>query len=390
MTTLIAKVDHITHAGLAMLRLPDGRLVAGDNYVSNLHPEVGDVLVLGDEWGFGSDDDWEPEVELGVVEQVVEDTAIVRGPQGLVARTAPESIGISNSDLVLFNRSPRILKTLGKKPAPPPLFDDGFNPQSLRKAPNLDLRWDDFVGFPDIKEQAQTMAAVQMRLESRKKLIDLGVNPIKGVLFQGPPGTGKTFLAKIMAAQSGAEFYLVTAASLGGRLVGESEQRLESIYTDAAAQKMSIVFIDEIDVLTKDRANENDHGSRLVNVFLTNMDGVDSPTNVITVGTTNRVGDIDRALRRPGRFDRELTFRSPNLEDRKAILSSGNHVRSENFDYGKIADATDGWTAAEVGAIWQYAAEMTVLSERTRIAYDHFMMGFERAKCSRDRRLAGK
>lgn len=120
------------------------------------------------------------------------------------------------------------------------------------------------------------------------------------------------------------------------------------------------------------------------------MDGVDSPTNVITVGTTNRVGDIDRALRRPGRFDRELTFRSPDLEDRKAILSSGNYVRSENFDYEKIADATDGWTAAEVGAIWQYAAEMTVLSERTRIAYDHFIMGFERAKCSRDRRLAGK
>ena len=82
MTTLIAKVDHITHAGLAMLRLPDGRLVAGDNYVSNLHPEVGDVLILGDEWGFGSDDDWEPEVELGVVEQVVDDTAIVRGPSG--------------------------------------------------------------------------------------------------------------------------------------------------------------------------------------------------------------------------------------------------------------------------------------------------------------------
>ena len=106
------------------------------------------------------------------------------------------------------------------------------------------------------------------------------VDPVHGILFAGPPGTGKTFLAQIMAAQSKSAFYLVTTASLGGQLVGQSEERLEAIYEDAAKQEMSIIFVDEIDVLTKDRSNAYEHGSRLVNVFLTNMDGVGAPENV--------------------------------------------------------------------------------------------------------------
>ena len=119
-----------------------------------------------------------------------------------------------------------------------------------------------------------------------------------------------------MAAQSKSAFYLVTTASLGGQLVGQSEERLDAIYEDAAKQEMSIIFVDEIDVLTKDRSNAYEHGSRLVNVFLTNMDGVGAPENVLTIGATNRISDIDRALRRPGRFDREVYFRLPNQMDR--------------------------------------------------------------------------
>lgn len=389
MTTLIAKVDHITPTGLPMLRLPDGRLLAGDKFLSALEPKTGDVVVFGGEWEVGSEKDWEPEVELGIVEQVVGDTAIMRSTRGLVARKVSTSLSVTASDLVLFNQGPFLIDALGAKNTQPALIDDGFRAEELRRAPNPKFCWESFAGFPDIKEQAQNIAAVQMRLDSRKKLTELGANPMRGILFQGPPGTGKTFLAQIMAAQSGAEFYLVSAASIGGRLVGESEQRLEAIYADAASRTMSIVFIDEIDALTKDRAGESDHGSRLVNVFLTNMDGVDSPANVVTVGTTNRIEDIDRALRRPGRFDRELTFRSPDLQDRQAILSSGRRVISDGLDYREMAEATDGWTAADLEAIWQHAAELTVLFGRSQIAYDHFMMGFERVKGAREKRLAG-
>jgi len=207
------------------------------------------------------------------------------------------------------------------------------------------------------------------------------------VLFEGPPGTGKTFLAEIMAAQSGATFYLVTISSLGGRLVGESEQRLQAIYDDAATQHLSIIFIDEIDTITGHRDGDASSGSRLVNVFLTNMDGVSKVKNVITIGTTNRAGTIDHALRRPGRFDRELTFTYPAEQDRLDILMSGRHVTSGILDFVTVAANTQGWTAAELGAIWQHAGELAVRAERTAIWNDHFMMGFERADSSRAKKL---
>lgn len=120
------------------------------------------------------------------------------------------------------------------------------------------------------------------------------------------------------------------------------------------------------------------------------MDGVSAPDNVITIGTTNRVDDIDKALRRPGRFDREVTFRNPNREDRLAILTSQSRKTADNLDYEAVADATEGWTAAELGAIWQHAGELTVIAERNNIYNDYFLMGFERAQTARTRRLNGK
>lgn len=190
-----------------------------------------------------------------------------------------------------------------------------------------------------------------------------------------------------MASQSHATFYLVTTAALGGRLVSESEQRLQQIYSDAAGEDLSIVFVDEIDNLTGHRGNDQDYGSRLVNVFLTNMDGVDAPSNVITIGTTNRVDSIDHALRRPGRFDRQLTFTYPNAEDRLAILRARHRTTAGELDYAALAARTQNWTAADLGAIWQHAGELTVIAGRTAIRNDHFLMGFERAATARTKRL---
>ena len=251
------------------------------------------------------------------------------------------------------------------------------------------LGWDDFLGFPDLINEAKNIVDVHTQVSSRQKILELGITPVKGILFEGPPGTGKTHLAQIMAAKSKASFYLVTTASLGGRLVSESEQRLEAIYRDAASKVMSIVFIDEIDVLTQERGTDQGQNSRLVNVFLTNMDGVNSASNVITIGTTNRIADIDRALRRPGRFDREISFRHPNRLDRATILRGRAYRTSGDLDYEYVADATSGWTAAELGAIWQHAGDLTVISNRDSIYNDYFLMGFERAQSARQKRLNG-
>lgn len=370
--------------------MPDGTLIAGDAEVSELDAEDGDVVILGDGWETGTEKDWEPQQDVGVVEHVNNSVAIIRGNRGLIVRTIPDGQAVETGNSVLFDARPVLLDVVAKRPTQISPLDNEFDVDSVRSSPNKELNWQDFSGFPDLVREAQDIVAVHTRSESRKKLVGLRVPPVRGILFEGPPGTGKTYLAQIMAAQSGATFYLVTTASLGGRLVSESEQRLEAIYADAASKEMSIVFVDEIEVLTRDRGSEQDHSSRLVNVFLTNMDGVNSADNVITIGTTNRVGDIDRALRRPGRFDREVTFRHPDLADRLAILSARPYSTAGDIDYQAVANETAGWTAAELGAIWQHAGELTVIADRNSIHNDHFLVGFERARTARDNRLNGK
>lgn len=388
MPAVIAKIDHLTSTGLPMLRLPTGVLIPGDASVQALGADIDDVIIYNDGWEKGSEDSWEPIREVGVVELVNGTSIIFRTTQGLMERTLPRGWEVEPGGVVLFDARRELIGIVRTKAPQTPPNEETVDISSFRERLDPErYNWSSFAGFSEIRKEAQDIVAVHAKVEARKALLSLGVDPVRGILFEGPPGTGKTFLAQIMAAQSHAEFYLVTTASLGGRLVGESEQRLEAIYADAAKQEMSIIFVDEIEVLTKDRASEQDHGSRLVNVFLTNMDGVAAPDNVITIGTTNRVDDIDKALRRPGRFDREVTFRHPDRDDRLAIITARSRRTAENLDYEVVADATDGWTAAELGAIWQHAGELTVIAGRTAIYNDHFLMGFERAQTARANRL---
>lgn len=390
MPPLIAKIDHRTASNTAVLRLPNGTLIPGDSEVSALDAADDAVVILSDQWELGSSEDWEPYREAGIVENIKNDIAIVRHNQGLITRIIPNDLAIEIGYTVLFDARSVLLEVIEGKPLQNSLLNEEFDVSTIRYEPTKELNWTDFAGFPDLIKEARDIVAVHTRAESRKKLNELGVPPVKGILFEGPPGTGKTYLAQIIAARSDATFYLVTTAALGGRLVGESEQRLEAVYADAAKNDLSIVFIDEIEVLTRERGSEQDHSSRLVNVFLTNMDGANSAKNVITIGATNRVDDIDRALRRPGRFDREVSFRHPDLEDRRAILSSAVHKTAGQIDYETVAQETYGWTAAELGAIWQYAGEMAIIANRTAIFNDHFLLGFERAQNARENRMKVK
>jgi len=384
--TIIAKIDHLA-AGLPMLRLPDGTLTAGDPDALSV-AQVHDVIVAGTDgiWRKGSEADWEPNVKIGTIERVDGSAALLQTPHGVLFRTIPAGMSVHVGNTVTYDGRTDILNVFSGDTVRPSLLDDDFNVESIRSTPRA-MDWSEFAGFPDLLQEAKDLVAVHTDQPARAELSRLGVNPIRGILFDGPPGTGKTFLAQIMASKSRATFYLVTTAALGGRLVSESEQRLQRIYTDAATQELSIVFIDEIDTLTGHRESDQNSGSRLVNVFLTNMDGVQAPDNVITIGTTNLLGSIDHALRRPGRFDRQLTFTYPDVDDRDAILRSRTHVTSGEIDYRAIAERTESWTAADLGAIWQHAGELTVISGRSAIRNDYFLIGFERAAAARKKRL---
>jgi transitional endoplasmic reticulum ATPase len=384
MRSFVAKVSHFREE-LPFLRLGDGTLIPPDASFIDLDLHVDDVLInIDGTWYNGTDEDWTEKERIGVVTTIEPEKVIVQADGGLVSLTVPEGMELKKDYTVRFNEQNRVRSVAATTPvraAPIELDrDDGFDAATVRTTPDPALSWEQFAGFPDIIAEARELTATQLNAQARAQLAAMRVPQLRGLVFAGPPGTGKTHLAQIMAARSGAALYLVTAASLGGRLVGESEGRLEAIYADASKQDLSIVFIDEIDVMTKSRDSEYDSASRLVNVFLTNMDGGTTRTNVVTIGTTNRVDEIDRALRRPGRFDREITFRHPDGSDRLAILRAREPDTAGTLDDEYVAANTDGWSAADLQSVWQHAGELAVTAGRTSIHNDHFLIGFERAR----------
>lgn len=385
MTTLVAKVVRFSDAGDPLIQLVDGFVQPAGMLLAELEPEVGDIVLYSDnQWTLGAEADWHPQRQVGVIQAVSGGRVIVATAHSQHSLSVPSGLLVEVGNTVEFDAREEVLGVLAEEPiAPEPLRvdrGDDFDPSSLIEPLDPTLNWDQFAGFETLRRDAQDVVAVQMRAETRDRLRQLGVRPIQGILFEGPPGTGKTMLAQIMAKEAGAVFYLVTAASLGGHLQGESEGRLEAIYTHAANHDVAIVFVDEIDTLMKDRGSEDNYGTRLVHVFLTNMDGPRKRPNVITIGTTNRAHDIDNALRRPGRFSRELHFERPNLGGRLAILTAPRHATSGVLDYGRAAAATEGWSAADLQSIWEHAGELTVQAGRTAIRNDHFLAGLDRAR----------
>lgn len=385
MTTLVAKVVRVSDVGEPLVQLVDGFVQPAGIQLAKLEPDVGEIVLYSDnEWTLGADADWHPHREVGVVQHVSGGRVVVATAHGQSTLAVPDGLYVETGKTIEFDAREEVLGVIADGPiTPEPLRvdrDDDFDPSSLMEPLDPTLSWEQFAGFETLRRDAQDMVAVQMRRDPRERLRRLGVRPIQGILFEGPPGTGKTMLAQIMAKEAGAAFYLVTAASLGGHLQGESEGRLEAVYNHAAGHDVAIVFVDEIDTLMKDRGSEDNYGTRLVHVFLTNMDGARKRPNVITIGTTNRAQDIDNALRRPGRFSRELHFERPDFDGRLAILTAPGHVTSDDLDYGRAAKATEGWSAADLQSVWEHAGELAVQAGRTAIRNDHFLAGLDRAR----------
>lgn len=187
----------------------------------------------------------------------------------------------------------------------------------------------------------------------------LNIDPPKGILLQGPPGTGKTMLAKAVANESGANFVVINGPEIVSKFYGESEANLRKIFEDAEKNAPSIIFIDELDAIAPKR--EETHGEverRVVSQLLTLMDGLASRGRVIVIGATNRPNSLDPALRRPGRFDREIEIGVPDKAGRKEILQI--HTRGmpidKTVDLTKIADITHGYVGADIAALSKESA----------------------------------
>ena len=209
------------------------------------------------------------------------------------------------------------------------------------------------------EEVTKIREMVELPLKHPEIFEKLGIEPPKGVLLHGPPGTGKTLLAKVVANESDANFILLNGPEIMSKFYGESEKKIRDIFEEAEKSAPSIIFIDEIDAIAPKR--EEAYGEverRVVSQLLTMMDGLNARGKVIVIGATNRPNSIDPALRRPGRFDRELAINVPDKEGRLSILKI--HTRgvplAKGVDLQELARITHGFVGADVSALVKEAA----------------------------------
>ncbi len=233
---------------------------------------------------------------------------------------------------------------------------------------NPDVKWDEVGGLGDIKQELQE--AVEWPMKFPTLYDKLGHKMPRGILLHGQSGTGKTLLAKAVATESEANFVSVRGPELLSKWVGESERGIREIFRRARQSSPCVVFFDEIDSIAPIRGGgaETQVTERVVSQLLTELDGMQEMHGVVVLAATNRADMIDPALLRPGRFDKIIQIPMPDNETRKKILEINSEmipfVKDPNspdyVNFGKLAEATDGFSGADVAAIANTAVSFVI------------------------------
>lgn len=253
----------------------------------------------------------------------------------MVTRTKPKGVVIVTSDTeIKISKNP--VKTTEMSPG---------------------IMYEDIGGLKDEIDAIREM--IETPIKHPEVFQKLGIKPPKGVMLYGPPGTGKTLLAKAVASETDAQFISLNGPEIMSKYYGQSEENLREVFKKAQEHTPSIIFIDEIDAIAPSR--EEVHGEvekRIVSQLLTLMDGLESRGEVVVIAATNRPDSIDSALRRPGRFDREIEIGIPDRNGRKEVLQI--HTRgmplTEDVNLDYLADITHGYTGADLEALCKEAA----------------------------------
>jgi cell division protease FtsH len=262
-------------------------------------------------------------------------------------------------------------KTVGMMPR--------VKPQHQSSKAKSGVTWDDVAGVEEVR--GELMEVVEF-LREPKRFERLGAKTPKGLLLYGPPGTGKTLLAKAVAHESGANFYSASASSFVEMFAGLGAARIRKLFAEARKNAPAIVFIDELDAVGAQRTGHgfNREQDQTLNQLLVELDGFEGASQVVVMGASNRIQDLDQALLRPGRFDRQLLVPPPDLKGREAILTvhSRDKPLSPSVDLGTVAKQTSGLTGAELANICNEAAIFAGRREDRYLTQEDFDNALER------------
>ncbi|HDQ14740.1 MAG TPA: ATP-dependent metallopeptidase FtsH/Yme1/Tma family protein [Sediminispirochaeta sp.] len=272
------------------------------------------------------------------------------------------------------------------------MFSVGENKAKLYDKTKVKISFDDVAGLDSAKEEIKDIVDY---LKSPEKYKKLGARPSRGILLVGPPGTGKTLIARAVAGEADVPFYSTSGSDFMEMFVGVGASRVRNMFNDAKKSAPSIIFIDELDSIGRHRGaglgGGHDEREQTLNQLLSEMDGFEQNESTIVIAATNRPDILDPALRRPGRFDREITVNLPSLADREFILKlhASKKPMSESVDIGKIARGTPGFSGADLENLLNIAAQIAARRSKDSIeeqeiedARDTVMMGLKRTGIS--------
>ena len=317
---------------------------------------------------------------IATAEELTDDGVIVRqhgnNQEVLTELPSPLADEVEPGDRVAINDSFNVKTTLSA--------ETDARAQAMQVDGSPEVSYDDIGGLEaQIREVRE---AVEEPLLNAEQFREVGIDPPSGVLLHGPPGTGKTMLAKAVANQTDATFIKMAGSELVQKFIGEGAKLVRDLFELAAEREPAIIFIDEIDALASKRTDSKTSGDaevqRTMMQLLSEMDGFDERGEIRIIAATNRFDMLDRAILRPGRFDRLIEVPEPDVEGRKRILEI--HTRemnlAETVDLGDIAGETEGMTGAELESLTTEAGMFAIRDTRTEVTESDFTDAIEKVR----------